>query len=178
MTPNIDGHFNLSSDTTKPFQPNPLSSDSAISTRHSNETDAARAHNHYSFSPKADDTISYAGTSAAPHAATNIADEAEREPRTEETRKKKDSGSASGRDPETDNEESTHDSGRGQSQFGESSSEAKLGDDVEAREGSVDVEEECFAVGDKVAIKVSENVLVELQEDYGGCTEGMIQVIP
>ena len=54
----------------------------------------------------------------------------------------------------------------------------KLGDDVEAREGSVDVEEECFAVGDKVAIKVSENVLVELQEDYGGCTEGMTQVIP
>ena len=178
MTQNSDGHCNLSSDTTKPFQPNPLSNDSAISKRHSNGTDATTAHNHDSFSPEADDIISDTGTSAAPHAAKIIADEAKREPRTEETRKKKDSESASGRDSETDNDESTHDSGRGQSQFCESSSEAKLGDDVEAREGSVDVEEECFAVGDKVAIKVSENVLVELQEDYGGCTEGMIQVIP
>ena len=172
MTPNIDGHFNLSSDTTKPFQPNPLSSDSAISTRHSNGTDAARTHNHASFPPEADDTISDTGTSAAPHAAKNTADEAKHETRPEETRKKKDSGSASGRDPDTINEESTHDSGRGQSQFGDSS----FGGDVEAREGSVDVEEECFAVGDKVAIKVSENVLVELQEDYGGCTERMTQV--
>ena len=178
MTPNIDGHFNLSSDTTKPFQPRPLSSDSGISTRHSNGKDAARAHNHDSFFPKADDTVSDTGISAAPHAAKTIADEAKHETRTEETRKKKDSGSACGRDPETDNEESTHDFGRGQSQFGDSSSGAKFDGDVEAREGSVDVEEESFAVGDKVAIKVSENVLVELQEDYGGCTEGMIQVIP
>ena len=107
MTQNSDGHFNLSSDTTKPFQPNPLSSDSAISTRHSNGTDAARTHNHASFPPEADDTISDTGTSAAPHAAKNTADEAKHETRPEETRKKKDSGSASGRDPDTINEEST-----------------------------------------------------------------------
>ena len=178
MTQNSDGHFNLSSDTTKPFQPNPLSSDSAISTRHSNGTDAARAHNHDSFPPEADDTISDTGISAAPQAAKNTADDAKHETRTEETLKKKDSGSAIGRDPETDNEESTHYSGRVQSQFGDSSYEAKLGADVEATEGDVNVEEESFAVGDKVAIKVSENVLVELQEDYGGCTKEMTQVIP
>ena len=154
------------SDTTKPFEPKPASSESAlVSTTCPNgaestaETDVSSTHNPESSAPEADDTNTDTATSPATGGTTNFGDEAKRETQSEELWKKKASGTT-----------------EGQSQFGDSSSGAKFGGDVEAREGSVGVEEECFAVGDKVAVKVSENVLVELQDDYGGCTESMIKV--
>ena len=200
----------LFSDTTKPFEPKPASSESAlISTtclkgaESTTETDVSSAHNPETSAPEADDTNTDTGTPPTPGTntdtgtsptpgtntdtetppkqggTTDFGDEAKRETQSEELWKKKDSGIVVDRDETDRQKRSANDVGtEGQSQFGDSSYGAKFGGDGEAREGSVDVEEECFAVGDKVAIKVSENVLVELQEDYGGCTEGMIQVIP
>ena len=210
----------LFSDTTKPFEPKPASSESAlISTtclkgaESTTETDVSSAHNPESSAPEADDTNTDTGTPPTPGTntdtgtpptpgtntdtgtsptpgtntdtetpptpggTTDFGDEAKRETQSEELWKKKDSAIVVDRD-ETDRQKRSANDVRteGQSQFGDSSYGAKFGGDGEAREGSVDVEEECFAVGDKVAIKVSENVLVELQEDYGGCTESMIKV--
>ena len=196
------------SDTTKPFEPKPASSESAlISTtclkgaESTTETDVSSAHNPETSAPEADDTNTDTGTPPTPGTntdtgtsprpgtntdtetppkqggTTDFGDEAKRETQSEELWKKKDSGIVVDRDETDRQKRSANDVGtEGQSQFGDSSYGAKFGGDGEAREGSVDVEEECFAVGDKVAIKVSKNVLVELQEDYGGCTESMIKV--
>ena len=164
-------------DTTKPFGPKPASAEYvSVPTTRSNgaeatdKTDVSSAHGTVS------DTRALM---SAPQGATNITGETKRETRPEDTGKKDEPGTlvSSSRDGAC-KEKSTDDSltGKGQPQLCDSSSGAKLGRDVEAREGDVDAEEESFAVGDKVAIKVSENVLVELQEDYGGCTEGMAQV--
>ena len=172
------------SDTTKPFEPKPASSESALisatcpkGAESTTETNVSSAHSPESSALEADDTNTDTGTSPTPGGTTDFGDEAKREIQSEELWKKKDSGIVVDRDETDRQKRSTNDVGtEGQSHFGDSSYGAKFGGDGEAREGSVDVEEECFAVGDKVAIKVSENVLVELQEDYGGCTEGMTQV--
>ena len=196
------------SDTTKPFEPKPASSESALisatcpkGAESTTETNVSSAHSPESSALEADDTNTDTGTpptpgtytdigispppgtntdtgtSPTPGGTTDFGDEAKREIQSEELWKKKDSGIVVDRDETDRQKRSTNDVGtEGQSHFGGSSYGAKFGGDGEAREGSVDVEEECFAVGDKVAIKVSENVLVELQEDYGGCTESMIKV--
>ena len=163
-------------DTTKPFGPKPASSEyvSVPTTRSTgaeatDETDVSSAH----------DTVSDTRALRSAHqGATNITGETKRETRPEDTGKKDEPGTLVSTRDGAGKEKGTDDSltGRGQPQFGDSSSGAKLGRDVEAKEGDVDAEEESFAVGDKVAIKVSENVLVELQEDYGGFTERMAQV--
>lgn len=170
------------SDTTKQFQPKPVSSDSAVSSTHSHgvettaETDISKAKNHNSSSPEADDTTSTSEALPTSHGAKNIGDEEKCEIRPEGTCKKKDSGIVIDGDG-ADREKSSNDTGKEeQPRFGDSSSEPKLDEKAETAEAALDVEKESFAVGDKVAIKVPENVLADLQEDYGGCSGGMIKV--
>ena len=172
------------SDTIKPVEPKPLSSGSMLSTTHSNgaeptaETDVFRDQNRQSSSPKADDdTMSNpAGTTHTSDGTTNSPNEAKCETPSEESGEKTDSEIVVDQD-RVDIEDSTDNIGKEvQPPVCDSSSEPKLDGEVEAAKASCDTEEESFVVGDKVAIKVSENTLKELQDNFGGCTEGMTKV--
>ena len=138
-----------------------------------------------------------AGTTPTSDGTTNSPNEATCETRSEENWRKKDSGIVVDQDQSqlrlsrpgshiteedqdrTDKEDSAGNAGKEdlQPQVCDSSSEPKLEGEGAKAKVACDTEEEPFAVGDKVAIKVSENDLVELQEDFGGCTESMIKVI-
>ena len=222
----------LFSDTTKSFEPKPVSSNPVlVLTTHSNraestvETDISIGQTHDSSSPGLDDTISDSGTSPTSDGTTNIADEAKCNTGSEEHWNKKDPGIVvdrdrpdkqksctddtgkkdrpdkqksctddtgkedrpdkqksctddTGKDDRPDKQKSCTDDTRKEEhpEFSDVSSEAKPDHHVEATKTAVDVEEEPFVVGDKVTIKVTENILIELQENYGGCTESMAKV--
>ena len=159
-----------------------MSSGSVLPTTHANgaeptaETDVSRDQNRDSSSPKADDDTmpDTAGTTPTSDGTPN---EAKCETPSEENWKKKDSGIVLG--DTAYKEDSVGNTGQEdlQPQVCDSSSEpVKLDGKIEAAKAACDTEEESFAVGDKVAIKVSENTLKELQENCGGCTEGMTMV--
>ena len=168
----------------KSFEPKPASSEQVLMlTAHSNgaettaETDISIGQTHDSSSPGLDNTISDSGTSPTSDGTTNIADEAKCDTGSEEHWNKKDPGIVVDRDRPDKQKSCTDDTGKEeQPEFSDVSSEAKPDRHVEATETAVDVEEEPFVVGDKVTFKVTENILIELQENYGGCTESMTKV--